>query len=192
MRELEMQGEQNETKCKHCSYLRPDTAFNNCSCPDAPPSPAPELKKLDYFVGNWTTEATVVSGPWGKGGKFSDSDSGMWMKGGFYLLNHSDFSLPPNLGGSGTSLAIMGYDADRKVYTEERFDSLGRHVVMTGTLNGDTLTWTGENNYNGMQIESRFTFKMISSSSYTVKYEVSADGGTTWLPFWHDGKATKK
>ena len=34
---------------------------------------APELKKLDYFVGNWSTEATVVPGPWGAGGKFTDA-----------------------------------------------------------------------------------------------------------------------
>lgn len=156
-----------------------------------PPTPAPELKKLDYFTGNWTTEATVAPGPWGAGGKFSDSDNVEWMKGGFFLLNHSDFSLPAEIGGSGTSLAILGYDADKKVYTEQRFDSTGRHVVLTGTIEGDTLTWLGENNYNGMQIKSRFNIKMISPASYTLKYEVSADGGASWLPFY-EGKAAKK
>ena len=112
----------------------------------APPTPAPELKKLDYFVGNWATEATVAPGPWGGGGKFTDTDHVEWRKGSFYLLSHSDFSLPPEVGGEGSSLSVLGYDTDKKVYTEERFDSTGRHVVMTGTLNGDTLTWTGENN----------------------------------------------
>lgn len=155
-----------------------------------PPTPAPELKKLDYFVGNWSTEATVAAGPWGAGGKFSDSDHVEWMKGGFYLLSHSDFSLPSEIGGTGTSLSIMGYDANKKVYTEERFDSTGRHVVMTGTLSGNTLVWTGVNDYNGMQITSRFTIQM-SPASYTIKYEVSADGGANWLPFY-EGKVTKK
>jgi hypothetical protein len=157
----------------------------------APPTPAPELKKLDYFVGNWATEATVAPGPWGGGGKFTDTDHVEWMKGSFYLLSHSDFSLPPEVGGEGSSLSVLGYDTDKKVYTEERFDSTGRHVVMTGTLNGDTLTWNGENNYNGMQITSRFIIKMVSPTSYTIKYEVSADGGANWLPFY-DGKVTKK
>ena len=156
-----------------------------------PPTPAPELKKLDYFAGNWTTEATVASGPWGSGGKLTDADHVEWMKGNFYLLSHSDFSLPPEVGGQGSSLSILGYDADKKIYTEERFDSTGRHVVMTGALNGDTLIWTGENNYNGMQITSRFTIKMVSPTSYTIKYEVSADGGANWLPFY-EGKVTKK
>lgn len=32
------------------------------------PTPAPELKKLDYFTGTWTSEATISPGPWGPGG----------------------------------------------------------------------------------------------------------------------------
>ncbi len=155
------------------------------------PIPAPELKKLDYFTGHWTSEASIASGPWGAGGKFTDAVNGEWMKGDFFLLSHSDFSLPPELGGAGDSLAVLGYDPDKKMYTEERFDSTGRHVVTTGALNGDTWTWTGSSNYNGMTIQSRMTIKVVSPTSYTSKYEVSADGGANWMPFW-DGKATKK
>jgi hypothetical protein len=156
-----------------------------------PPTPAPELKKLDYFVGNWTTDATVASGPWGAGGKLTDSAHGEWMKGGFFLLNHSDITLPPELGGETTSLGVMGYDADKKVYTEERFESSGRRVAMTGTIDGDTFTWAGVNDYNGMQISSRLTIKMTSPTSCALKYEVSIDGGASWMPFY-EGKATKK
>jgi len=155
------------------------------------PTPAPELKKLDYFTGAWTTEATIPSGPWGNGGKFTDNVSAQWMKGDFFLVAHADFSLPAELGGAGAGISIVGYDSDKKVYTEERFDSLGRRVVMTGTLDGDTWKWTGENNMGGMTINSRITMKMVSPTSYTSKYEVSADGGSNWLPFW-EGKATKK
>ena len=157
----------------------------------AAPTPAPELKKLDYFAGTWSSEATIPPGPWGSGGKFTDSVKSEWMKGEFYLVSHSDFSMPPELGGAGTSLAVLWYDADSKIYREERFDSTGRHVVTTGTLNGDTFTWTGENDYHGMAVTSRFTIKMVSPTSYTSKYEVSTDGGANYLTFW-EGKATKK
>jgi hypothetical protein len=156
-----------------------------------PPTPAPELKKLDYFAGNWTIEATIGSGPWGGGGKFTATGDNQWMKGGFFLVNHADFSLPAEMGGSGTGLSVFSYDADKKVYTQEQFDSNGRHSIMTGTLNGDTWTWTGEANYGGMTIQQRMTIKEISPTSYSTKYEVSADGGTNWMPFW-DGKGTKK
>ncbi len=157
----------------------------------APPSPAAELKKLDYFAGTWTSEATIPQGPWGNGGKFTDSVKSEWMKGEFYLVSHAEFSLPAELGSTGTALAVLWYDADNKTYREERFDSTGRHVVMTGTLSGDTLTWTGENDYHGMAIQSRLTIKMNSPTSYTSKYEVSSDGGSNYLTFW-EGKATKK
>ena len=154
-------------------------------------TPAPELKKLDYFVGNWSTEATVAPGPWGAGGKFTANGTGEWLKGGFFLVSRGDFSMPPELGGNGTALAVFGYDSDKKSYTEDRFDSLGRHVVLTGSLNGDTWTWAGENNYNGRAIKSRLTMKVASPSSYTSKYEVSSDGGANWMTFW-EGKGTKK
>ena len=95
------------------------------------------------------------------------------------------------MGGSGTALAVMSYDSDKKLYTEEAFGSDGRHQIRTGTLNGDTWTWTGEANYGGMMIEQRMTMKVTSPTSYTSKYEVSADGGATWMPFW-EGKASKK
>src|SRR5262249_30999873 len=38
------------------------------------PKPAPELKKLDYFVGTWTAQGNVEPGPlgsFGPGGKFT-------------------------------------------------------------------------------------------------------------------------
>jgi hypothetical protein len=155
------------------------------------PTPAPELKKLDYFSGSWTMDATIGPGPWGSGGKFSATGTDEWMKGNFFLLGHNEFTLPAELGGAGSATAILGYDPDKKVYTEDRFDSNGRHEKSTGALSGDTWTWTSENDYNGMTIRGRLTMKMSSPTSYATKYEVSADGGTNWMVFW-EGKATKK
>lgn len=156
-----------------------------------PPTPAPELKKLDYFAGSWSLEATIGPGPWGSGGKFASTTKNEWMKGEFFLVGHADISMPPELGGDASSLAVYGYDPDKKVYTEDTFDSMGRHQVITGTLAGDTWTWTNEFNYGGMAIQSRMTIKTSSPTSYTAKLEVSADGGSTWMSFW-DGKGTKK
>jgi Protein of unknown function (DUF1579) len=155
-----------------------------------PPTPAPELNKLDYFSGSWTIEATIGQGPWGNGGKFSATGTDEWMKGNFFLIGHSDFTLPAEFGGGGGAVVILGYDPDKKVYTEDRFDSHGQHQKSVGTLTGDTWTWTSQNNYNGMTIQGRLTLKLVSPTSYTTKYEVSPDAGATWIPFW-DGKATK-
>jgi Protein of unknown function (DUF1579) len=155
------------------------------------PAPGSEVGKLSYFAGNWTSDATIAPGPWGAGGKFTDTAQVEWMKGNFFLVDHSDFSMPAELGGSGTSMQVIGYDSETGNYTEERFDSAGHHVSLTGKLAGSTWTWTGNANYGGMPMQVRFTITVVSPTSYTSKYEISADGGTTWMPFW-EGKATKQ
>jgi hypothetical protein len=152
---------------------------------------SPELKKLDYFSGTWTSAATIPAGPWGAGGKFTATGTNEWMKGAFFLVSHADFSLPPELGGSGSAISVYAYDPDKRVDTEDRFDSIGRHEKRTGTLNGDTWTWNSEFDYAGMTIQSRLTVKTISATSYSTKLEVSSDNGASWTSFW-DGTAAKK
>ena len=66
-----------------------------------PPTPAPELKKLDYFIGTWNIDATIGPGPWGGGGKFTATGTDEWLKGNFFVVGHDDFSLPAELGGLG-------------------------------------------------------------------------------------------
>jgi hypothetical protein len=39
-----------------------------------PPAPAPELKKLDYFAGNWSVEANMKPSSYGPGGKTTSAD----------------------------------------------------------------------------------------------------------------------
>src|SRR5690349_16740806 len=88
-----------------------------------PAKPGPEVKKLDYFVGSWTTEGTVAQGPWGAGGKFSSTDTSEWMSGNFFVVGHGDFKMPPEVGGDGKQTSIMGYDTDENVYTYTAFNS---------------------------------------------------------------------
>jgi hypothetical protein len=152
--------------------------------------PGPELKKLDYFVGNWTTEGTVAQGPWGMGGKFSSTGGWEWMQGNFFMQGHADFQMPPEVGGTGKDVMFMGYDTDQNAYTHDSFNSMGRHQTSKGTLTGDTWTWTSSANYAGQDIQQRMTMKVLSPTSYTVKFEISLDG-KNWMTFM-DGKATKK
>jgi hypothetical protein len=154
------------------------------------PKPGPEVKKLDCFVGTWTTEGTIPQGPWGMGGKFSSTGTTEWMDGNFFVVNHSDFKMPPELGGDGKEMFIMGYDAQQNAYIYEGFNSQGRHESSKGAVNGDTWTWTSEANYGGQNVEQRSTIKVLSPTSFSYKFEISMDG-TTWMTFM-EAKATKK
>jgi len=152
--------------------------------------PGPEVKKLDYFVGTWTTEGMIAQGPWGAGGKFTASGTSEWMPGNYFLQSHSEAKMPAEIGGDSKEFAVMGYDTQANVYTYDSFNSQGRHESSKGTLSGDTWTWTSSSNYVGMEIQGKMTIKTVSPTSYTMKYEVSMDG-KNWMPFM-DGKATKK
>jgi hypothetical protein len=154
------------------------------------PKPGPEVKKLDYFVGSWTVDGTVAQGPWGAGGKFSTTDTTEWMPGSFFIEGHSDFKMPPEVGGEGKAISYMGYDTDENVYTYSEFNSQGRREVSKGTVSGDTWTWTSTANYGGQEIKQKMTIKILSPASYSLKFEISMDG-TNWMTFM-EGKATKK
>lgn len=151
------------------------------------PKPAPELSKLDYLVGDWTTEGDMKPGPMGPGGKFTTTDQLQWMEGKFFLVMHSKFA---GAMGQGTSLAVFGYDPERKVYTYNEFDSMGQADRSLGTVDGDTWTWNSDENMGGQSFKGRYTMKVLSPTSYAFKFEMSTDG-TKWTDMM-DGKATKK
>jgi hypothetical protein len=153
-----------------------------------PPTPAPELKKLDFLAGDWTAEGTSNPGPGMPGGKFSMTTHAEWMEGNFFLTEHSDANMPGM--GKFKELAVLGYDTDKKVYTYTSFNSLGMAESSTGTVDGDTWTWLSDEHFGGMTMKGRFTMKVTSPTSYTMKYQLSQDG-TKWMTAM-EGKATKK
>jgi hypothetical protein len=153
-----------------------------------PPTPAPELKKLDLLTGDWTAEGTVNPSPGMPGGKFTETTHAEWMEGNFFLVEHSDFDVPEM--GKGKELAILGYDPERKVYTYHAFNSVGEAGDSTGTVDGDTWTWTSEEHFGGKAMNGRYTMKVLSPTSYTMKYELSPDG-KNWNTAM-EGKSTKK
>ena len=105
------------------------------------PSPPPELKKVEYFVGTWKSEGEMKPGPMGPGGKMIMTEHNQWMDGGFFLTMQSEFTTGAM--GSGSGMAFMGYDPGKKVYTYAEFNSMGESQHSTGTVAGDTWIWTG-------------------------------------------------
>jgi len=148
--------------------------------------PGPELKKLDYFAGNWTSVGDVKPGPMGKGGRAVVHEQIQWMEGKYFLVIHSKYTTP---GGNGTGSAFLGYDREEKVYTYDEFDSTGEAVHAKGTVDGDTWTWTSESKMGGQTMKGRYTEKVLSPTQYSYKFEMSSDG-TNWNLIM-DGKDTK-
>ena len=143
--------------------------------PQGPPKPGPEVKKLAYFVGNWKEEGKSMAH--GMSGPISSTQKWEWTSGGFFVVGHSDNKSPV---GEFTIMAVLGYDPATKMYTYNAFDSWGEAITAKGSVSGDTWTWATETTMQGTLIKTRLTEKEISKTQYTLKYESSTDGGTTW------------
>jgi len=147
------------------------------------PKPAPELKKLNYFVGSWKLDGDVKPNPMGPGGRMTMTEEIRWMQGDFFAVSHSKFQGAGM--GEGSGISVMGYNADDKVYTYDEFNSMGEATHSTGTVNGDTWTWLGQDKMG----KGRFIMTITSPTTYTFKYDMSQDG-TNWTTIM-DGKAMK-
>jgi hypothetical protein len=140
--------------------------------------PWPELKKLDYFVGDWFEEAEVKAGPQGPGGRVTMHDHREWMNGKFFIVIRSKFTA---LKGDGTGIAFMGYDPNAKAYTYDEFYSQGEADHSKGHLEGDQWIWNMNDMKMGSQmVKARYTVQIISPTFYKYKFETSSDNGQTW------------
>jgi hypothetical protein len=151
------------------------------------PKPAPELKKLDYFAGTWTTEGEIKPGPMGSGGKFTGTNHVQWMDGGFFLVTHSEFN---GAMGRGRETSYMGYDSGDRMYTYDSYNTLGEADHARGNVEGDTWTWQSETRMSALTLKGRLTIKVLSERAYNFRFETSPDG-TTWTTVL-EGKTTRK
>jgi hypothetical protein len=56
-------------------------------------------------------------------------------------------------------------------------------------VDGGTWTWLADENLGGQKMKGRYTAKVLSPTSYAMKFELSPDG-TNWSTVM-EGKATK-
>lgn len=154
------------------------------------PTPAPELKKLDYFAGTWNSVGDLKPGsmgPGSPGGKFTDVIHSNWMTGRFFLVENTTTS---GVMGHMVEVAYLGYDAQAKNYTYDAFNSMGEAEHAKGTVEGDTWTWTSTENMGGQPMKGRFTITVTSPTAYSFKFEVASGSGGNYTTIV-EGKATK-
>src|SRR5205085_7782061 len=87
-----------------------------------------------------------------------------------------------NMGAMGKmqELAYFGYDKEKGVYTYTAINSAGMKEESTGVVNGPDWTWSNDMPMGGKTYKAKFTIHEDSASAYTMKYDLSEDGGNTW------------
>ena len=151
------------------------------------PAPPPELKKLDYFAGNWKAEGELKATPMGGGGKFTETIHSEWSLGHYFLVERTTTN-----GATGHLNVVdyLGYDPRDKSYSYDSFNSMGEAEHAKGAVEGDTWTWTSTVNMGGKMMKGRFTVTVASPTSYNFKFEFAPEGGGDYSTVL-EGKATK-
>jgi hypothetical protein len=151
------------------------------------PKPGPEVKKLAYFVGSWTSTGDMKENSMGMpAGKFTGTSKCEWFTGGYQVVCHETGKGPM---GSMHGMGIMSYDPNEKTYTYYGFDSMGMAEAAKGKMDGSNWVYTNDGKMGDKTYHGRYSMDTSSSDSYTFKYETSADG-QTWATMM-EGKATK-
>lgn len=152
------------------------------------PKPGPEHKRLGFWIGKWTTQGEMKSGPMGPGGKMTSTDTCEWFDGGFAVICRSEGTGPM---GPGRSIGILSYSPEEKVYTYYGTDSSGMTMttVPKGTVKGDTWTYLDEAMMGGQKMKTRVTIKELSPTAYTFTMEAQGPDGK-WMPMM-ESKSTK-
>jgi hypothetical protein len=154
----------------------------------APPKPGPEHQQLGAFVGNWTFEGEMKPGPMGPGGPITGKDRIDWTPGNFFIQRSYQGKSPM---GDMQGIEIYGYDAAKKVYTYNSFDSSGMVGSGTLTVKGNTWTTTGTSTIGTTTMRDRCTLEFgAGNSTLAIKCEMLSTDGKTWAPTFV-GKATK-
>jgi hypothetical protein len=150
------------------------------------PQPSLETQKLSYFIGTWHADGEMKASMVGPAGKVTNVTRNEWMLNKFFYLTHHE---EHNTAGTFQIVSVTGYDPKTKQYVSYEFDGQGGMGRSTGTVNGNTWTWTSQFMVGKDTVRSRSTVKPTSASSYDFTWEI-APHGTDWT-LVQQGKATK-
>ncbi len=101
----------------------------------APPQPAPELRRLDRFVGSWSMEGNVVGS---EEKNITGETSFRWLPGGFFLQQHVQLNF---LGMQIDSLELIGYDPQTRTFPSTVYSNLSpTPLPYQWDVDGDNVT----------------------------------------------------
>lgn len=140
------------------------------------PQPGPEVEKLGYFVGAWSTEGEMKESGLGPAGKVSGRDMCRWMPGKFFVTCRLEHKGPM---GQVMALGVMGYDPEKKVYTSASYNNLGMTETATGTFENETWVWSSDRILGGKPVRSRIVMSDTTPSGYKFRWETS-ENGKSW------------
>ena len=149
--------------------------------PNPSPTPGPEHKKLEIWVGDWTYEIVAQASPLGPASTFTGKNTARPILNGWFVEFRGE-----DKGPTGTTqwTETDGYDPLSQRYIWRGFASDGSVQDVTYTIDGSKVAYSGAVNSGNKSYPIRGTVILAAdSSSGADKREISADG-KTWKTLW--------
>lgn len=151
------------------------------------PQPTAQHKELAKWQGTWHGQGDMKPGPFGQGGPMEWTEKCSWFEGSeFHVVCRSEGTSPM---GAMKGLGIIGYDANKGVYTYYGVDNGGWAGYSEGTRSGDTWTFTSEETMGGKTYHSRYSMTFAKPDTISFSWEMS-DDGSNWAVMM-EGTSTK-
>ena len=142
------------------------------------PTPAPELKKLDVWVGNWTLSGMARDQPDGPEYNLHWTLHERWILNGFFLQVDQTWK------GNGQiqhALELLSYDRRKMTYTDSGFGSDGSTWSLTATFHDATMIEEGETlGPDGIWTKCRMTWVFSNEGKSLSGTEECGKGGARW------------
>lgn len=143
------------------------------------PTPGPEHRRLEIFVGEWRTEGKVLATESSPAVPFTALDTYEWLPGGFFLLHHVDARMGDM---EVKTLEVIGYDAEGQTYTTRSYDNHGSSSAYQGILSDRAWTIFGDS--------ERFHGEFSEDGNTLVGRWEQCRDGSAWTP-WMDIRLTR-
>jgi len=132
----------------------------------------PDHARLGVLVGKWNIVGEMMPSAMSPGGHFAGVHVGAWDFGGYFVVMHYNGT---DNGRPVSQIDLFGWDADSKRYTYDTFNSLGQRASFTGSVAGDTWTWSAERMAGGTRLFMRMVQHFTAEGTMTWTIETSTD-----------------
>jgi hypothetical protein len=141
--------------------------------------PAPELRQLAFWVGEWDATGRSRTTP-GKDvwAETKASNSIAWILDGHVV--HESFTM-----GGFKGMSVSTYSVPGAKWQQTWVDNQGGYIDLRGGMQGDKMILTTLPKPKVPNRFSRMIFENIKKDSFDWNWESSSDGGKTWELGWH-------
>ena len=153
------------------------------------PTPPPELKKWDVWIGDWKLSGTAKDTPTGPEYKVTWYLHEHWILGGFFVQVDQTWKANAH---ELHSMEILSYDPVKKIHTVSGFSDDGWTWSLTATFDKTTTAEQGvTTGPDGAIVTSRIEWEFSSDGKALSGTHQSEQNGVRWTAFTVKGTKSK-